>query len=288
MNQKHRDGTVVMQKNGQDRLLALLYGNVVGRALLKPFVSPAFSRLAGAILSSQISRVLIKPFIRQNHIDMSLFEPVDYDSYNDFFSRKIRPEARPIDMDPRHLISPCDSKLAVLPIAGDGHFILKHTAYTAASLLQDKELAAEYVGGCALIFRLTVDDYHRYCYVADGIKTENTRIPGVLHTVNPIANDYFPIYKENAREYSILRTEQFGDIAMIEVGALLVGKIVNHHREAHVRRGEEKGYFQFGGSTVVLLLKKDAVRIDSDILENSRQGFETAVKFGERIGISVQ
>ena len=282
MNQRHRD--VITQKNGQDRLLALLYGNAIGRSLLKPFVTPAFSRLAGSFLSSRMSRFLIKPFIRQNHIDMSQFEPVEYDSYNEFFSRRIRPEVRPIDTDPLHLISPCDSKLTALPITADGHFTLKHTPYTVASLLKNETLAADYTGGLALIFRLTVDDYHRYCYVCDGTKTENTRIPGVLHTVNPIANDHFPIDKENSREYSILRTDAFGDIAMIEVGALLVGKIVNHHGEAQVLRGEEKGYFQFGGSTVVLLLKKDTVEIDPDILENSRQGVETVVKLGEKIG----
>ena len=135
-----------------------------------------------------------------------------------------------------------------------------------------------------MIFRLTVDDYHRYCYVADGIKEDNVFIQGVLHTVNPLANDYFPIYKENSREYSILHTKEFGDIVMMEVGALLVGKIVNHHRKYRVLRGQEKGYFEFGGSTVVLLVKKNTVQIDADILENSAQNIETVVKFGEKIG----
>uniref|UniRef100_UPI00163D6409 phosphatidylserine decarboxylase n=1 Tax=Klebsiella pneumoniae TaxID=573 RepID=UPI00163D6409 len=93
-------------------------------------------------------------------------------------------------------------------------------------LLRDEKLAADYANGYILIFRLTVDDYHRYCYVADGKKEETVSIPGVLHTVNPVANDYFPIYKENGREYSILHSEVFGDIVMLEVGALLVGKIV--------------------------------------------------------------
>ena len=116
------------------------------------------------------------------------------------------------------------------------------------------------------------------------LKKEGRARRGVLHTVNPIANDYFPIYKENAREYSILRNQEFGDILMMEVGALLVGKIVNHHGKAHVSRGQEKGYFQFGGSTVVLLLKAGVVEIDEDILENSRAGIETVVKYGEKIG----
>ena len=106
----------------------------------------------------------------------------------------------------------------------------------------------------------------------------------MLHTVNPIANDVYPIYKENAREYSLLHSDTFGDILMMEVGALLVGRIVNHHEKATVVRGQEKGYFQFGGSTVVVLLKAGAAVIDEDILLNSREGVETVVRMGEKIG----
>lgn len=284
MKQRTRDGRLIEGADGQDRLLAALYGNAFGRMLLKPLTAPWLSAAAGRFLSTKGSCVFIKPFIRSNHIDMGQFEPVDYGSYNDFFSRRIRPEARPVDMDPRHLISPCDSKLTALPITETGRFTLKHTEYTVGSLLKNPSLAAQYVGGWALIFRLTVDDYHRYCYAFSAEKGENIRIPGRLHTVNPIANDFFPIYKENAREYTCLHTREFGEVIAMEVGALLVGKIVNHHGKASVRRGQEKGYFQFGGSTVVLLLKPDAALIDADILENSRSGIETVVRFGERIG----
>ena len=217
---------------------------------------------------------------------MSQFADTEYRSYNEFFSRMIRPECRPIDRDPFHLISPCDSKLTVLPITPDGRMMLKHTEYTVASLLRNQNLAAAYTGGYTLIFRLTVDDYHRYCYVADGRKSANIRIPGVLHTVNPIANDHYPIYKENCREYSVLHTDLFGDIVMMEVGALLVGRIVNHHEEAAVLRGQEKGYFQFGGSTVVLLIQPHKALIDPDLLENSRLNIETVVRMGEKIGIA--
>ena len=288
MKQKFRNGVVVEKYDRQEKLLSLLYGSAAGRALLKPLTAPVVSRFGGWFLSTGVSRVLIKPFIRSNGIDMTQFEPVSYRSYNEFFSRKIRPEARPVDMDPKHLISPCDSKLTALPIGEDTVFTLKHTAYTVSSLLKSDTLAKRYAGGYALIFRLTVDDYHRYCYVAAGEKSENTRIPGVLHTVNPIANDHFPIYKENSREYSLLHTAKFGDILMMEVGALLVGRIVNHHEAAEVTRGQEKGYFQFGGSTVVLLTEPGSVIIDEDILHNSREGMETIVRYGEKIGIAAK
>ena len=287
MKKKLRNGQIIESTDGQDRLLSALYGHALGRLLLKPLTAPCVSRLAGRLLSTKASCALIGPFIRKNGIDMSQFEKTAYASYNDFFSRKIREGARPVDLCPQHLISPCDSKLTVLPVTRDGRFTLKQTAYTVSSLLRDEALAKKYEGGSLLIFRLTVDDYHRYCYPADGEKTENTFIPGVLHTVNPIANDHYPIYKENAREHTTIRTKEFGDMLILEVGALLIGRIVNHHGKASVLRGQEKGYFQFGGSTVVMLLESGAASIDPDILENSAAGVETVVRFGEKIGQAI-
>lgn len=287
MRQKLRNGQLIEGQDGQDKLLTKLYGTACGRLLLKPLTAPVVSKTAGWLLSRKISCVFINSFIRKHSIDMSQFENVKYGSYNEFFSRKILPEARPIDTASNHLISPCDSKLTVLPITPDQQFTLKHTEYTVASLLKNDALAEEYNGGYALIFRLTVDDYHRYSYIADGEKGDNTFIPGKLHTVNPIANDYFPIYKENSREYTILHTEAFGDVVMMEVGALLVGRIVNHHQSAKVSRGQEKGYFQFGGSTVVVLLKANVAQIDEDILSNSQDEIETVVRLGEKIGIAL-
>ena len=284
MKQKFRNGHLIEADNGQDKFLKNLYGSTLGRILLKPLVTPVVSNIAGAFLSTKLSCVLIKPFIRSNNIDMSQFEDVKYNSYNEFFSRKIKEGARTIDMEATHFISPADSKLTVLPITENARFTLKHTDYSVSSLLKNGDLAREYHDGYAFIFRLTVDDYHRYCYVDDGSKEENIHIPGKFHTVNPIANDYYPIYKENTREYSILHSKHFGDIVMMEVGALLVGKIVNLHEESKVKRGQEKGYFQFGGSTVVLLTKANTVQVDKDILENSKEGIETIVKYGEKIG----
>jgi len=287
MKQKNRDGVFINIESKQDRLLDILYRNVWGRMLLKPLTAPIVSRVAGGFLSSKVSCVLIEPFIRKYDIDMKQFESAKYQNYNEFFSRRIRSNARTIDSDPNNLISPCDSKLQVFPIKKGSHFRVKHTDYSVSSLLQNEELAATYEGGYAWIFRLTVDDYHRYCYAADGAKEENIRIPGVLHTVNPVANDFYPIYKENSREYSILHSSCFGDLVMMEVGALLVGKIVNYHEKTLVHRGQEKGYFQFGGSTIILLTQKDRIQVDKDILENSAAGIETIVKYGEKIGNNV-
>lgn len=282
---KTRDGSEIRGNEGQDRLLAALYGTRTGRATVRLLVRPMVSKIGGAFLNSAFSRLLIKPFVEKNQIDLSLYEPEQYPSYNAFFTRKIRSSLRPFDTRPSHLVSPCDAKLTVCPVSEGGRLLVKETAYTVISLLRDEKLARRYYGGQALIFRLTVDDYHHYFYPADGRKSRNRTIPGVLHTVNPAAGDVYPIYKENFRQYCLIKTSAFGTILMMEVGALMVGKIKNHHPEARaVSRGEEKGYFEFGGSTVILLLQPGAARLDADLLNNSLEGAETIVKAGERIG----
>ena len=192
MRQKTRNGVLTVGKDEQDLLLGALYGCAAGRLLLKPLTAPWLSKLAGRFLSTKASKIFIEPFIRNNVINMLEYERVEYGSFNDFFSRRIRPGMRPVDMDPEHLISPADSKLTALPITENGRFTLKHTEYTVGSLLKDPALASEYVDGWALIFRLTVDDYHRYCYAFDAEKGENVVIPGRLHTVNPIAKTFSP------------------------------------------------------------------------------------------------
>jgi len=285
MKIKYRDGRAVESENGQDRVLSALYKSAPGRMALKPLTAPFLSRAAGKFLSTRMSCMFIKSFVKNNGIDMSQYEDRRFTSYNDFFARRIREGARRVDTDENHLISPADSKLSVYPITPDGCFTIKHTAYTAKSLLRNEELAEKFMGGILLIFRLTVDDYHRYCYMADGVKEENVYIPGKFHTVNPIANDHFPIYKENVREYTVLHTQTFGDMVIMEVGALMVGKIKNLHGKCAVRRGDEKGYFEFGGSTIAVLLQKDAARLDGDILQNMQDGYETVVRMGEKIGV---
>jgi len=129
-----------------------------------------------------------------------------------------------------------------------------------------------------------VDDYHRYCFPADGKVGGKQEIPGVLHTVNPVAGDYYPIYKENAREFCRLSTSAFGEVLQMEVGALMVGKIENHPVSGPVKKGQEKGLFRFGGSTVILVVKQGALDVDADILQNSQNGWETVVRYGEAIG----
>lgn len=279
-----REGNVTIEESGQDKILYWMYNSAVGRIVLRLLIKPSVSKAAGGLLNQKCSKVLIQPFIQKNNIDMSLYEEKEYASYNEFFTRQIRKEHRPIVEDENVLISPCDGKLSVYPVEENSHFKIKNTDYTLKSLLRSGKLAQKYMEGTICIFRLTVDDYHRFCYVDNGRKSGNYHIPGVFHTVNPAANDIYPIYKENTREFSILKSEHFKTVLMMEVGALLVGRIVNHQEAGIVQRGTEKGMFEFGGSTVILLFQKDAVEIEKELLQNTENGYETIVKMGEPIG----
>lgn len=269
----------------QDNALKILYDTFIGRCFLKILTMPFISETVGKFMSSPLSEPLIKPFVRKNNINLSEYYVDDINSYNDFFTRKIRPSARKIDMTPESLISPCDSKLSVYDINSDSVFKIKGSSYSIYDMIKNDSLARRFEGGKCLIFRLEVTDYHRYCYFDSGIKSNNVHIRGVLHTVNPIAFRRYNVYKQNSREYTLLHTKNFGDAVQIEVGAMMVGKIQNHHGKCRFSRGQEKGMFLFGGSTIVLLFQKDKILIDEDIVHNTHQGFETIIKYGEKIGI---
>lgn len=282
-----RKGNITIEENKQDRLLRHLYHDRGGKLCLKFLVRPFVSKGAGVFLNSSFSKWIIPGFVKRNGINLNDYEKQEFHSYNEFFTREIKKELRPVTEEANILISPCDGKVTVSRIGKGQKFYIKDTEYTVEQLLRNKRLAQRYVGGYAVILRLTVDDYHHYCYVADGKKSPDKKLPGVFHTVNPTANETRAIYKENAREYAVLKTKQFGTIVMMEVGAMMVGKITNHQRGAAVvRKGQEKGYFEFGGSTVILLLQHGKVRMDIDLLENTEDGYETIIKMGERIGES--
>lgn len=285
---RDRNGNLVPGDDGQDRFLEWMYGTRPGRLLVKLMIRPGVSRAAGWLLDRRVSALAVRPFIRKNHIRMDDFEQRRFRSFNDFFTRRVLPGKRPVDDAPAHLIAPCDSKLTVYDIRPDSRFRVKGTEYTLEGLLQSKELAETFLGGTLLLFRLTVGDYHRYTYIDSGFVTGSTRIPGVFHTVNPAAASRCPIYRENTREYSLLESLRFGTVLQMEVGAAMVGRIVNAPGSRNVRRGEEKGRFEFGGSTVIVLLQKGRAILDADLLRNTAQDAETVVRLGERIGIKAE
>ena len=260
--------------------LGFLYNNPLGRLLLWIAVSPLVSNIYAWKNSKKSSAKKIPAFIKEHNIDMSDYEDKEYQSFTDFFTRKIRYGKRPVDMAPEALISPADSKLLVYEIEKDTTLRIKGRTYTVDEILGDSDNAKEFAGGYALVFRLTVDDYHRFCYPDKGCLISKRMINGKLHTVSPVSKDH-KIYMENTRSVNLLKTENFGTLAYIEVGAMLIGRIVDNGTDVF-EKGQEKGYFEPGGSTVIMLVKN--VEIDKDIMEQSASGIETKVRYGERIG----
>ncbi|MDD7513298.1 MAG: phosphatidylserine decarboxylase [Clostridiales bacterium] len=287
MKYKDRQGNILEDDKIQESIVRFLYGTYPGEGLLKILTHKGISKLAGTLLSTKMSTALIPYFVRRNNIKVREYDMSGHRSFNDFFARRLSVGARNVELNPDLLISPADSKVMVYNCDENAEFTIKGLKYIFAELTQSKKLAEVFKGGQLLVFRLSVDDYHRYCYVDSGDKSQNYRIPGILHTVNPVACENTHVYRENERVISMLKSENFGLIMMMEVGAMMVGKIINYEGPTYVRKGKEKGRFEFGGSTIIIALRKGAAEIDHDILLNSQQGLETKVKYGERIGRKV-
>lgn len=267
--------------------LSFLYNTKIGRIILKPLVSTkTVSNISFFVLNSKISCPLIKHFIKKHDINMNDYELKKYKSFNDFFIRKIKPGKRKIIKKEDIFIAPCDSKLTVYEIDSKLTFKVKNSLYDVSSLIKDEKIAKKFKGGYALVYRLSPEDYHRYYFIDDGIVLKNYKIDGFFHTVNPVVYDKFKVFKENTRECTYIKTKNFSEVLYVEVGALLVGKI-NNHKLLNFKKGEEKGYFMYGGSTVIILVKKDVVKIDDEIINNSKNEYETYVKLGDKIGVKI-
>ena len=267
--------------------LDFLYGTVPGRLLLAPLLRPGISRACGAFLETGTSKLLIGPFVRSTGIDTADYDLSQIHSFNDFFCRPLKPDRRPVDRTPEALIAPCDAWLTALPVTEGMVLPVKQSRFSLARMLDDRELAASFEGGWCLVFRLCVEHYHRYCWIDGGTKRANVYLPGLFHTVRPVALEKVPVFTENAREYAVLESENFGTLVQMEIGALLVGKICNERPgPGQVLRGQEKGHFAFGGSTLVVLLRKGAVELPPELLRASERGIEQAVKMGQRIGVA--
>lgn len=264
-------------------LLEKLYNTWYGRVLSKFILLPVFSTMATSKDRRRSSAKKIAPFAEKYGIDMNDFEDREYSSFSDFFTRSIKPGKRPFDTDPSAVISPADSKVLCYDISDDLKFYVKGSVYTPEEIVGNYVDVKKYAGGKAVVFRLSMDDYHHYCHIDSGSIAGSYEIKGKLHTVSSISSKY-KIYKENHRIVNVLDTDHFGRVIYIEVGALLVGRIRNNGI-TKFDKGQEKGYFEQGGSTIVLFFEKGRINIDPDILEMSGNGIETKVKMGEHIGV---
>lgn len=266
------------------------YSSLIGKSFLELFIKKKmFSKLYGSFCDSPLSKKKINAFIDEFNIDMSLCNKNidEFENFNDFFARTLTPEARPIDYSENILISPGDGRLSAFEnIDLDKVVQIKGYTYSLKELIDDPKVAEEFEGGTCLILRLCPTDYHRFHFVDSGTCSESKKISGFYYSVNPIAlNNVSELFCKNKREWSIFNSDNFGEILHVEVGATCVGTILQTYSpEKRVKKGEEKGYFKFGGSTTILFFKKDNIKIDSDIVEQTKLGFETKVNMGETIG----
>lgn len=270
--------------------LMFLYKTLTGKLLTNLILKRRFiSKSYGRVMDSKRSIKQIPKFIEHYKLDVNeIKRPLSsFKSFNDFFIRELKPEARPIDAVADHLISPADSRLMVWDLSKAEQLPVKGYWYKLNDLVKDIQLEQEYADGWCYMYRLAPQDYHRYGYIDNGKQEQVRKIKGILHSVNRIAlAETKSVMAKNYRELTVLHTENFGKVIHIEVGALFVGKIVQRHNGAYTfKRGEEKGWFEFGGSTVIQLFKKNAVTPDADIIQQSVKGIETLVKIGEKVGL---
>jgi phosphatidylserine decarboxylase len=242
----------------------------------------------GAYYSSTLSAFQIPKFIEQYQIDVTDFEPGPFDDFNSFFIRRFAPGKRPFVQEGL-MAAPAEARYFAWKESSD-HLRLpvKGAWLSPSELLGDSHEAGfrqRVHGGPILLARLCPVDYHRFHFPDRGEWLSLHRIHGRLRSVNPIALRAFPrTFLENERQISWLNTERFGLLAYIEVGALGVGRIRQTHTPGtSFERGQEKGYFLFGGSTVIILGEKGAWAPSLDLLEQTEKGHETLVKLGQAV-----
>lgn len=273
-------------------LRCLYSNNFLSRLVSKIFCplichNAFFSHLYGKMQSMRYSRSKITPFVEKYHIDTSEFVKSldEFTSFNDFFIRELKKEARPVEQDPSLLVLPADGRyLAVQDAYANSDVWVKGKHLAFGELLgRDRQLIKQYDGGAMLIGRLAPVDYHRFHFPCDCIPGETRLINGSLYSVNPIAlKKNINYLTENKRAITLLQTEHFGTIVYIEIGATHVGSI--HQTfvpRKTAKRGEEKGYFSFGGSCLILLFEPNRIIFENDLLEYSAKGIETRALMGQ-------
>lgn len=301
-----KDGPIVFHNrySGKDEVeqvygesyLRWIYGNPLGRLTLETIVKRGwFSHWYGWRMDRRSSRRKIRPFIRNYGLDESTFlkSVDDYESFNDFFSRQLKPEARPVDSSPETAVFPADGRHLALPNVGRSDtFFVKGQVFDLKALLRDAALAEKYAEGTLILSRLCPVDYHRFHFPCAGVPDAPCVSPrllnGPLYSVSPIAlRNRLSILWENKRYLTILHSENFGDVLILEIGATCVGSVVHTHVPGqYTPKGGEKGYFRFGGSSVITIFEPGRIQLAEDLLANSAQGKELYAHVGDVMGSS--
>lgn len=283
-----KTGTIEIEKVAGESYLKWLYYNPVGKLAVKTIVKNKFlSEYYGRQMDKEESKYKIPDFVVKFDINLDESEKKYFDSFNDFFVRKLKPEARPIDISMNSVVSPADGKILAFPdLKETDNFFVKGKEFDLKKFFQGKDIYKKFEKGTMIIVRLCPTDYHRYHFPVDGFVKNDIKIDGDYLSVSPYAvKQNIDIYFNNKRSYAEIETKESGTVVMAEIGATMVGSILQTFTEnSKIVKGQEKGYFEFGGSTVILFFEKDKIKVDGDILNNSKNGLETQIYMGEKIG----
>jgi phosphatidylserine decarboxylase len=269
------------------------YGSGLGGFALNALVRRAIlSRYYGWRMSMRASANRILPFIVDYDLNVDEFakKPLTFKSFNEFFYRALKPGARPIAGDDRVAVLPADGRhLAFQNLDATAGFYAKGQRFDLKAFLGDEALAGKFAGGSLVISRLCPVDYHRFHFPVGGMPSEPRLINGWLYSVSPIALRRNLAYLwENKRMITLVDSPVFGQVAVCEIGATMVGSIFQTFVLGRpVSKGEEKGLFKFGGSCVITLFQPGRIRLDADLVEQSATGLEVYARMGERLGVAV-
>jgi len=284
-------GLVEKERIYFDSAIRFLYGRSRLGKIFSFFIS-RFSLASAAVgwwNRLSFSKKKIVPFVEKYQLDATEFlEPIgSYASFDEFFTRKLRPESRPIHPERNSVIAPADGRYLVYPnIAVADGFFVKGEKFQLTQLLQDRELATKYEQGAMVIARLCPTDYHRFHFPIDCTPGAPRLINGYLYSVNPIAvKKNIRIFSQNKRIVTTLDSDVFGKVLFVEVGATAVGSIRQTYTPGEpCHKGDEKGYFSFGGSTLILLFENGRLQLDSDLLHASEKRIEVRCLMGQSLG----
>ncbi len=281
------NGNVEIEHPPAEGLLKFLYGNTFGKLAVLPVAKQKFiTKRYGKMMSSAKSVKRIQPFVDSLNIDMeeSKMKISEFKTFNDFFYRELKPGARAIG---NGLVSPGDGRVLAFEKASEvNSFYVKGKEFTLKEFLKDDVLLERHKDASMVIVRLAPNDYHRYHFPYQGNASKSKDINGPYYSVSPIALEanFTKVFCKNKKEICTLSTADKGDILVIPVGATMVGSLnATYEPNTLVEKGQEMGYFAFGGSTVVLLFDSNNFKLDEDLLKNTRNEIETYVKMGEQI-----
>jgi phosphatidylserine decarboxylase len=274
-----------------EKWLRFSYENLLGRIGLWAMVKRTwFSKWYGSQMNRTKSREKIKPFIKNYDLDESEFlsSADSYRTFNEFFYRKLRPEARPIDRDEHSVVFPADGRHFVIPdLSKIKQVYAKGQSFDLPSLFGSSELAKPYSNGSMIISRLCPVDYHRFHFPVSGKISDSTLLNGTLFSVSPIAlRKRLSIFWENKRYLSFLENDTIGNVVQFLIGATCVGSVhLSESKNSFVQKGQEYGYFSFGGSCVITIFPPSTISFSEHILGWSEKGIEAYGKMGEKVGV---